>query len=89
MSTKQECLFVKAALNKCLVLPMSLYYHGYSKTLTDIFQSCHSLVIILVKKKERTHVSTAWLQHVQLEVAAYVSVEISKGNTQGASSFLS
>lgn len=43
MSTKQGCLFVKAALNKRLVLPMSLFYHGYRKTLTGIFQSCHPL----------------------------------------------
>lgn len=66
---------------------MSLYYHGYNKTITDVFQSCHPLAIILLKKNERTHISTAWLQ--QLEIAAHVSMEISKGNTQGASSFLS
>lgn len=44
---------------------------------------------ILVKKNERPHIFTVWLQRVQLEIAAYVSVEIFKGNTQGASSFLS
>lgn len=89
MSTKQGCLFVKAALKKCFVLPMSLFYHGYRKTLTGIFQSCHPLAIILVKENERPHIFTVWLQRVQLEIAVYVSMEIFKGNTQGASSFLS
>lgn len=41
--TKQRCLFVKAALNKSPVLPMSLYYHGYRKLLLIYF----SLVIHL------------------------------------------
>jgi len=53
MSTKQGCLFVEAALNKHLVLPIPLYYHGYSTTLTDVFQSCHPLAVILVKQKRR------------------------------------
>lgn len=80
MSATQGHLFVKAALNKHLVLPLCLCYHGYTKTLTDVFQSRHPRAIILVKTKERIHISIAWLQHVQLEIATYGSVEISKGN---------
>lgn len=31
-NVKQRGLFVEAALKKCPILPMSLQYHGYSKT---------------------------------------------------------
>lgn len=79
---------MKVAPNKQLVFSLSLCYLGYRNTLTDVFQSCHPLAIIIVKKKKRIHISTSWLQCVQLEIAA-VPVEISKGNTQGSSSFLS
>lgn len=58
--TKQRCLFVKAGLNKCPVLSMSLYYHSYSETPVDIFQSCHPFSIIWVwKERTRSHCMAA------------------------------